>query len=276
MSPSVTIIIVNYNYAMFLAEAIESALAQDYVATEVALIDDGSTDSSLEVAARYPITIMTKLNGGLCRARNSAVLNVESDYVVFLDADDRLAPNAVSLLMAALISAPVDTAYAYGQMRYFGLRNDLFLSHDFDPKRLAKSNYICATTLIRREALLQVGAYDNCFRSLREDWELYVRFWHNGYRGVFVPEIILECRKHKPHLRRALSVKALSMAKLIWLYPSLFWRQWLKHPLRYSYYMLAGRVWANVGEHVSRAHDAVSVTRPVSELPVALIDNESH
>jgi len=178
--------------------------------------------------------------------------------VLFLDADDRLAPNAVSLLMAALAPATPEVAYAYGQMRYFGLRNDLFASHDFDPQRLAKSNYICATTLIKRQALLQIGAYDNCFRSLREDWELYIRFWHHGYRGAFVPEVILECRKHKQHLRRALSVKALSMAKLIWLYPSLFWRQWLKHPLRYSYFMLAGRVWANVRQYADRAHDPVT------------------
>ena len=259
MTSSVSIIIVNYNYAEFLAEAIESALAQDYQATEVVLIDDGSTDNSLEVAARYPITIMTKPNGGLCKARNSAVLNVETDYVLFLDADDRLTPNAVSLLMSALSSAGAETAYAYGQMRYFGLRDDLFASHEFEPQRLAKSNYICATTLIRRQSLLQIGAYDNCFRSLREDWELYIRFWHHGYRGAFVPAIILECRKHKPHLRRALSVKALSMAKLIWLYPGIFWQQWLKHPLRYSYHMLAGRVWANVGQYADRAHDPVTV-----------------
>lgn len=257
MTPSVSIIVINYNYAAFLAEAIESALAQSYPATEVVLIDDGSTDDSLEIAARYPITIMTKPNGGLCKARNSALLNVETDYVLFLDADDRLTPNAVSLLMAALAPAAPDTAYAYGQMRYFGLRDDLFASHDFDPQRLAKSNYICATTLIRRQALLQVGGYDNCFRSLREDWELYIRFWHHGYRGAFVPEVMLECRKHKPHLRRALSVKALSMAKLIWLYPGLFWRQWMKHPLRYSYYMVAGRVWRNVGSRLEEKGKAV-------------------
>lgn len=259
MMSSVSIIIVNYNYAAFLAEAIESALAQDYLATEVVLIDDGSTDNSLEIAARYPITIMTKPNGGLCKARNSAALNVDSDYVLFLDADDRLTPNAVSLLMTALGSAGSETAYAYGQMRYFGLRNDLFASHDFDPQRLAKSNYICATTLIRRQALVDIGGYDNCFRSLREDWELYVRFWHNGYSGAFVPQVILECRKHKPHLRRSLSVKALSMAKLIWLYPGLFWKQWLRHPLRYSYHMLAGRVWMNVGHYIDRAHDPVKI-----------------
>lgn len=274
MTPSVSIIVINYNYVAFLAEAIESALAQSYPATEVVLIDDGSSDDSLEIATRYPITVMTKTNGGLCKARNSALLNVVTDYVLFLDADDRLTPNAVSLLMAELSSAAPETAYAYGQMRYFGLRNDLFASHDFDPQRLAKSNYICATTLIRRQALLQIGAYDNCFRSLREDWELYIRFWHHGYRGAFVPEVILECRKHKPHLRRALSVKALSMAKLIWLYPSLFWRQWLKHPLRYSYYMLVRRVWADVGQHVDQAHDPVTVIQ-TSKLGNDVSDGDS-
>lgn len=258
---SVAIVIINYNYAVFLAEAIESALAQDFTTAEVFLMDDGSTDNSLEIAAAYPITVLSKNNSGLCKARNSAALYVGSDYILFLDADDRLVPSAVSSLLTKLSSAPSDVAYTYGQMRYFGLRNDLFASNEFDSKRLAKSNYICATTLIHRQKLIDIGGYDNSFRSLREDWELYLRFLHHGYRGAFVPEVILECRKHKPHLRRALSSKALSIAKLIWLYPKLFWRQLLRHPLRYTFHILAGRVWRDVGQHIDGNHTELVVMR---------------
>lgn len=253
MTPLVSIIITNYNYAAFLPEAIESALAQDYPRCEVIVLDDASTDDSVEVACRYPVTVLGQRNGGLCLARNNALTRASGDYVLFLDADDRLTPVAVSSLVAALSVASDDVAYAYGQMQYFGLRDDLFASRSFDPDRLFKNNYVCATTLLRKDLLLKIGSYDNGFRSLREDWELYVRFWSKGYRGTFVQLPVLECRKHKEHVRRKLSAKALSMAKLVYLYPGFFWKQWLKHPLRYTYFMLAGKVWLSVRDYGDKA-----------------------
>ncbi|MCB1946426.1 MAG: glycosyltransferase, partial [Thauera sp.] len=57
MQPLVSIIITNYNYGRFLGEAIESALAQTWQDREILFIDDGSTDDSLDIASRYPITL---------------------------------------------------------------------------------------------------------------------------------------------------------------------------------------------------------------------------
>ena len=252
-TPRVSISITNFNYAGFLPEAIESALAQDYPDCEVLVLDDASTDNSLEVACRYPVTVLAQRNGGLCLARNNALTMARGRYVLFLDADDRLTPRAVSLLVAALDAAGEDVGYAYGQMKYFGLRDDLFPARPFDARQLFRNNYVCATTLLRREVLLKAGGYDNGFRSLREDWELYIRLLSLGYHGAFVPEVILECRKHKPHIRRSLGVKALSMAKLCWLYPAYFWKQWLKHPLRYTYFFIAAKGWQSVRDYGDKA-----------------------
>lgn len=256
MKPLVSIIITNFNYANFLAEAIESALAQDYPNYEVIMIDDGSSDNSIEVACRYPITVLSQKNGGLCLARNNALMHAKGDYVLFLDADDRLAWRALSILVDAMESSADDVGYAYGKMQYFGMRTGVFESRGFDASQLFKSNYICATTLLRSRVLLEAGGYDNGFKALREDWELYVRLWSRGYRGVFVSDVVLECRKHKPHVRRSIGAKALSMAKLVYLYPGFFWKQWIRHPLRYTYYMVAGRVWASVRDYgeKSRLH----------------------
>lgn len=248
-TPTVSIIITNFNYARFLSEAIESALAQDYSSCEVLVIDDQSTDDSLEIASRYPVTVLAQRNGGPCLARNNALTLAQGEFVLFLDADDRLVPNAISHLMTAMETAQDNVAYAYGQMKYFGLRDDLFLSQPFDTAALFRSNYICATTLLRRDILLKVGGYDNGFRSLREDWELYVRLLKNGYEGIFVPQIILECRKHKEHVRRTLGTKALSMAKLCWLYPDYFWKQLLKRPLRYFYFFTIAKGWQSVRDY---------------------------
>lgn len=94
----VTVVICNYNYERFLAQAIESALAQDYPATSVIVVDDGSTDGSRQVIERYEsrISAVFKENGGQVSAYNRAVELLEAGYAILLDSDDLLYPSAVS------------------------------------------------------------------------------------------------------------------------------------------------------------------------------------
>lgn len=247
MKPLVSIIITNYNYGAYIAEAIESALAQTFTDREIIVIDDASTDNSIEIASRYPVRIMQQDNAGVCVARNNALSMASGIYVMFLDADDRLVPTAVEHMLALMERQPPEVAYAYGQMRYFGRKEGVFASAPFDPRRLVRANFICATTLIRRDVLLKVGGYDDGFRMLREDWELYIRLYKSGFRGAFLPEVVLEYRKHKePTGSTTRRVKTLSIAKLFYLYPQLVWRLFIRHPLRYGYGMLSARAWRSV------------------------------
>jgi glycosyltransferase involved in cell wall biosynthesis len=102
----VTIAICNYNYERFLADAIDSALAQDYPATEVLVVDDGSTDRSREIIRSYGsrIRAVLKANGGQVSAYNRALDEIDSEHVILLDADDRLYPNAVTEVMRRFAS----------------------------------------------------------------------------------------------------------------------------------------------------------------------------
>jgi glycosyltransferase involved in cell wall biosynthesis len=97
----VTIVICNYNYERFLAKAIDSALGQDYPATKVLVVDDGSTDGSRALIEEYGsrISSVFKKNGGQVSAYNRAVQELDSEYVILLDADDELYPSAVSEVM---------------------------------------------------------------------------------------------------------------------------------------------------------------------------------
>ena len=98
---SVTIVICNYNYERFLAGAIDSALAQDYLATKVLVVDDGSSDNSRNLIEQYGLLISSvfKENGGQVSAYNRAVEEIDSEVVILLDADDILYPDAVSSVM---------------------------------------------------------------------------------------------------------------------------------------------------------------------------------
>lgn len=94
----VTIVICNYNYERFLIKAIDSALAQDYPATRVVVIDDGSTDGSRALIESYGsrVTAIFKENGGQVSAYNYAAEILDTEYAILLDSDDLLYPSAVS------------------------------------------------------------------------------------------------------------------------------------------------------------------------------------
>lgn len=100
--PLVSIIINNYNYGRFLKQAIDSALNQTYLHTEVITVDDGSTDNSQEIITSYGNRIIPVLkeNGGQASALNAGFALIRGEIVIFLDADDVLLPNIVQRVVA--------------------------------------------------------------------------------------------------------------------------------------------------------------------------------
>src|SRR5215212_9115311 len=96
-----SVVVNNFNYERFVAGAIESALEQTYGATEVVVVDDGSTDASREVIERYDGRVVSvfKDNGGQGSAFNAGFRASRGDVVLYLDADDMLLPAAVARAM---------------------------------------------------------------------------------------------------------------------------------------------------------------------------------
>src|SRR5919112_291203 len=119
-APLVSVVIPCYNQAHFLGEAIESVLAQSYPNFEIIVVDDGSTDDTSEVAGRYPkVRLVRQENQGLSGARNAGLARSEGEYVVFLDADDRLLPEALETGLEYL-DAHSECAFASGRYRFIG------------------------------------------------------------------------------------------------------------------------------------------------------------
>jgi glycosyltransferase involved in cell wall biosynthesis len=113
-NPLVSAVIPVYNNELFVAEAIESVLAQTYSPVECLVIDDGSTDRSSEIAASYgsSVTVIRKENGGVGRARNLGAERARGKYVAFLDADDVWLPEKLERQMA-LFEADPGLGFAY-------------------------------------------------------------------------------------------------------------------------------------------------------------------
>lgn len=97
----VSIIIPVYNKAAFIRETLDSALSQTYPKTEIILVDDGSTDGSLEILGKYAkdfperIRLFAQKNAGVSSATNKGIQMAKGDYIQFLDADDLLSPNKI-------------------------------------------------------------------------------------------------------------------------------------------------------------------------------------
>ena len=104
----ISLVVNNFNYAEFVAEAIESALAQRGAETEVIVVDDGSTDGSRDVIRRYGDRVRTLLkeNGGQASAFNSGFRASRGEIVIFLDADDTLLPDTAARITEVFTRRP--------------------------------------------------------------------------------------------------------------------------------------------------------------------------
>jgi glycosyltransferase involved in cell wall biosynthesis len=205
----VSIVIACHNYGRFLGEAIESALQQTYQPIEVVVVDDGSTDDSVQVARRYPVRLLTQPNSGICITGNRGTAASNGKFVLRLDADDRLARTYVAETLGALRSHP-EAAFAYTAVEYFGSETGTYPIEDFNAQTLAERNYIHASALMRRAAFDAVGGYDLGMRASRyEDWDLWLRFAERGVRGVMVPRPLLQYRRHPAASRGTLNLRSL-------------------------------------------------------------------
>jgi glycosyltransferase involved in cell wall biosynthesis len=236
----VSIVIACHNYGRYLGEAIESARNQTYQPVEVIVVDDGSTDDSVQVAGRYPVQLLCQPNSGICVTANRGIRASHGEYVLRLDADDRLAPSYVEETLAVLKDHP-GTDFAYTAVEYFGSQTGTYPTEDFDVASLTERNYIHASALMRRTAFDRVGGYNPGMRTSRyEDWDLWLRFAETGMAGVLVPKPLLQYRRHASASRATFNMRSIrGIAREVRLASQLQ----DNHPGLYSARALGLRLW---------------------------------
>lgn len=195
-----TIVVPCFNQARFIDEALHTALAQPDC--DVIVVDDGSTDGCGEMAARHSrVRVVRQPRGGVAAARNRGLREAAGDFVLFLDADDRLTAGALEKLRAALTSQP-DAAFAYGRYRLIDQHGAPLAGTD--PPRapgeafqaLLRSNFISApgAVLFRRQVLVETGGFASGIDEAA-DYELYLRLTRHR-PIVAIPDVVLEYRRH--------------------------------------------------------------------------------
>lgn len=179
---SVSVVVTTYDHAHYLGDALASIAAQTRSATEVIVVDDGSHDDPAAVVARFPgVRLLRQDNAGLSAARNAGLAATTGRFVLFLDADDVLAPRAIAAGLAAMAANP-GAALVYGGHRRVDARlapigGRHLVRCGVQPLRgLLGVNIIGmhATVLYDRAVLVAEGGFDPALRSC-EDYDVFLR-----------------------------------------------------------------------------------------------------
>jgi glycosyltransferase involved in cell wall biosynthesis len=206
--PQVSVVIPCFAQAHFLSDAIESVLGQTYTDYEIIVIDDGSPDNVRAVVERFPgVRFIAQENRGLSQARNRGLAECTGTYVVCLDADDRLLPNALAAGVRAFAQRP-ECGFVWGQRRRIDAeRNPLpgtFLLVE-GPARyelLLRQNIVGppVTVMFRRAVLAELGGFA-VEQHHSEDYEMYLRV-ARGFPTWCHQELIAEYRVHDANMSR--------------------------------------------------------------------------
>ncbi len=242
--PLITVIIPCFNYGRFLPEALESIRSQDYPSIEIIVVDDGSTDDTREIAERNrKVKYIYQANQGLSAARNTGIKNSEGQFLIFLDADDWLLPDAININLSylkqnkefAFVSGAFEMVFAESgkiENNIQEVKSDHYL-------HLLQGNYIGvpATVLYRRWIFDEI-LFDTSLKSC-QDYDLYFRitrkypvFHHTkkiaGYRihtsnmssniQAMLLETLCVLERQKNHLRTFSEKKSYKKGKKNWKY----------------------------------------------------------
>ena len=203
--PLVTCVVPVYDGERFLAEALDSALAQDYEPMEIVVVDDGSTDGTPDVAAGYGdrIRYLRQENAGPSAARNRGLEASRGEFVSFLDADDLWVPGKTALQVETLRERP-GLGWCVGHVQNFWIEELAEEAERFrdSPRSRPLPGYVTGTLLARRSLFFEeVGLFDDELgHSDAADW--FVRARGCGFPGELLPDVLLRRRIHGSNISR--------------------------------------------------------------------------
>mgnify|MGYP001792653735 CR=1 FL=1 len=194
-----SIIIPCYNYADFVSKAISSALKQSHKPAKIIIINDGSTDNSLEEINKLKdnslVEVIDKPNEGVIATKNLGISLSKTYWTMFLDADDYIDEDTLKIMLRSVKSdGMVDVTYS--DMRLFGAASDIFRARPFQPYGFLFQNFINNTTLINTTMLKRSGGYKQEMSDGLEDWELYITLFEQGARFRYISQALVWYRQH--------------------------------------------------------------------------------
>lgn len=188
----VSVIVPVYNMEQYIQETLLSIAQSDYHKFEVIVVDDGSTDRSLSIARQFAdydkrFIVISQTNKGVSAARNNAIMHSSGEYILPVDADNRIAPDYISKA-AAVLDANPQIKVVSAQAEFFGEKSGLWQLPPFSLPLLARKNLIDTCAMYRRSDYDQTGGYCEYFTA-REDWDFWLSMFERGGEFYRLPDI---------------------------------------------------------------------------------------
>lgn len=225
--PLVSVIIASYNHAPYIEASIRSVVAQTYPNVELLVIDDGSSDDSVEIISRlqseYGFTFHAQENMGLSRTLNAAIARSRGEFIVPFGSDDIMYPQRLAVQVDYLRDKP-EVGICAANIEFIDgngsrlpdkeqkQRNLPFRRLDFDDLFLdRKPGPQAATLMFRKEALEAVGGFNPDIRL--EDVYICLSILKAGYFIDILPDVLADYRKHESNTYKHLSFMVENMLK---------------------------------------------------------------
>ena len=190
MKPLVSVIVPLYNAAPFIGETLDSIVASTYRPLEVVVVDDGSKDDSLAAAQTFAakhkeVRVLHQSNAGVSAARNHAIREAKGEWILPVDADDKISPTYIT----NAIDAIRDNVRIIGCRAYFfGDKNGEWCLPEFSHELLARKNMIHVSSMFRKADWERVGGF--CEEDIyREDWDFWLSLLELGGEYVRLDEV---------------------------------------------------------------------------------------
>lgn len=209
--PKVSIIVPCYNQAQYLDEALQSVLDQIYTNWECIIVNDGSPDKTADIAAEWVrkdsrFLYFYKENGGLSSARNAGITIAKGEFILPLDADDKIAPRYIELAME---SFQEDTCLkvVYCKAEKFGVENGIWQLPSFNIYDLCCFNMIFCCAFFRKKDWQLVRGYDLNMVYGLEDWEFWIAILKNDGGVKCLNEVGFYYRIRENSMARAINIE---------------------------------------------------------------------
>lgn len=190
----ISVVIPAYNAEKSLGECIESILNQTFQPFEIIVVNDGSTDSTEDIALSYPVRYIKQSNHGPSSARNTGIAEARGKWIAFIDSDDIMLPSKLKK-QSDVIALDPELVMVYSGFTYFypnGKTQDspAFPSDKLWPTLRYRQPILPSTTVVRKDALVKAGLFTVSKRKFfAEDWDLWFRLFPIG-RFAHVPECL--------------------------------------------------------------------------------------
>lgn len=191
--PLVSIIIPIYNAEKFVHDTLRSIVYQNYKNYEIICIDDGSTDSSVDIVLKFiedykinNIYVYKQENSGAAFARNYGISKSNGKYILPLDADDCIANEYIAKTVN-ILENNTDVDIVFTEAIFFGLKNKVWALNDVSIPDIFSHNQLNVTALFKRHCWEAAGGYD-CSLTGYEDWDFWITLAKKGFQFYRIPE----------------------------------------------------------------------------------------